>query len=647
MISLALLGSALLALSTVAAVVPRLSRLALSAQALAVGLGGVAAAAVMLSGNRLGAPFGNGIHPAVGLDPLSAFFLLVLTATAVPALIFASRYLADHPRRRALGPLTGMFVAAMALVLIARDVSSFLAGWELMTLIPAAAILVHRSDRDVRHAVFVYLAITHLGGTGVWLVMILLSNAGALGHPAAFALVPAALRWAIWVVAIIGFGTKAGIAPMHSWLPRAHPVAPAHISALMSGVMVKVALYGLIRVMFVWTGHVPAAIAIALLALGALSALAGVLYALFQHELKRLLAFHTIENVGIIALGLGASLLFASSRQPLWAALALAAALLHTLNHAVFKSLLFLGAGAIERATHSQSLDHMGGLLRRMPWTAWAFLVGAMAIAGLPPLNGFASEWLTLQSLLHLAFDRASAAWVGPLAAAALAATAALAVLCFVKVVGLVLLGPPRQTSAAEAHDPAWSMRTGPAVLAALCVLLGIVPGLVVPRLSGLIGGHGVLAESVTLAPPGTGGLPTPALAVALPLLVMILVALRRRRPAAAPSPTWACGQALEPSLLWTSSAFTKPLRLTWEAVLRPRREVIRASEGGVVQSVTYRGQVPHLFDTLLYAPALRVAVAFAGHARRLQSGHLRTYGVYLGGVLFLLLLLARVGLLH
>ena len=206
---------------------------------------------------------------------------------------------------------------------------------------------------------------------------------------------------------------------MHSWLPRAHPVAPAHISALMSGVMVKVALYGLVRVMFLWTDHVPPAIAVTLLALGALSSVAGVLYALFQHELKRLLAFHTIENVGIITLGLGASLLFAGSGQRVWAGLALAAALLHTLNHAIFKSLLFLGAGTIERATHSQSLDHLGGLLRRMPWTAWSFLVGAMAIAGLPPLNGFASEWLTLQSLLHLALDRASVGWAGPLAAAA------------------------------------------------------------------------------------------------------------------------------------------------------------------------------------------------------------------------------------
>ncbi len=647
MIILALVGSALLALATVGAALPHLTRVALWGQAVAVGLGGLCAAVVVLSGTPVGAPFANGIHPALGLDPLSAFFLLVLAATGCPVLIFASAYVADHPRARALGPLSGLFIAAMALVLAARDVSSFLAGWELMTLIPAAAILVHRTDRDVRHAVFVYLAITHLGGTGVWLVMILLSNAGAIGHPAAFGLQPAALQWTTWIAAIVGFGTKAGLVPMHSWLPRAHPVAPAHISALMSGVMVKVALYGLVRVMFLWTDHVPPAIAVTLLALGALSSVAGVLYALFQHELKRLLAFHTIENVGIITLGLGASLLFAASGQRLWAGLALAAALLHTLNHAIFKSLLFLGAGTIERATHSQSLDHLGGLLRRMPWTAWSFLVGAMAIAGLPPLNGFASEWLTLQSLLHLALDRASVGWAGPLAAAALGATAALAVLCFVKVVGLVLLGPPRQPSAAEALEAAWPMRIGPVVLAALCVGLGVLPGLIVPRLAGLIGGPAPLTEGLTLAPPGTGGLPTPALAVALLLAVAVLLALRRRRPTAAPAPTWACGQTLEPRLLWTSSAFTKPLRLTWETVLRPRREVTRLSDRGVVQSVTYRGQVPHLFDTLLYAPALRAALAFAAHARRLQSGHLRTYGTYLGGVLIVLLLLARIGVLR
>ena len=273
-------------------------------------------------------------------------------------------------------------------------------------------------------------------------------------------------------------GTKAGVMPLHVWLPRAHPIAPAPVSALMSGVMIKVALYGLVRVLVEWVGVLPVWFGVLVLAVGVLSALGGVVYALFQHDLKRLLALHSIENVGIIMLGLGACLILRARNADAWAAFALGAALLHTVNHAVFKSLLFLGAGAFERAVGSLELDRIGGLLRRMPWTAGAFLVGAMAIAGLPPLNGFASEWLTLQALLHVAsYGHIGDGVAGAVALAALAATAALAVFCFVKVVGLVLLGPPRSDAAAAAEDAPLPMRAGLVFLAGVCVVLGVVPG--------------------------------------------------------------------------------------------------------------------------------------------------------------------------
>ena len=256
------------------------------------------------------------------------------------------------------------------------------------------------------------------------------------------------LQIGIAVAALIGMGTKAGVMPLHVWLPRAHPIAPAPVSALMSGVMIKVGIYLLVRVLVEWAGPLPIWFGVLVLALGALSALGGVIYALFQHDLKRLLAFHSVENIGIIVLGLGACLVLRSRGADAWAAFALAAALLHTLNHAVFKSLLFLGAGAFERAVGSLELDRLGGLLRRMPWTGGAFLVGAMAIAGLPPLNGFASEWLTLQALVHVpAYGHVGDGIAGAIALAALAATAALAVFCFVKVVGLVLLGAPRRAA--------------------------------------------------------------------------------------------------------------------------------------------------------------------------------------------------------
>ena len=252
------------------------------------------------------------------------------------------------------------------------------------------------------------------------------------------------LQIAIALAALVGMGTKAGVMPLHVWLPRTHPIAPAPVSALMSGVMIKVALYGLVRVLVEWVGVLPVWFGVLVLAVGVLSAVGGVVYALFQHDLKRLLALHSIENVGIIVLGLGACLILRARGADAWAAFALGAALLHTVNHAVFKSLLFLGAGAFERAVGSLELDRIGGLLRRMPWTAGAFLVGAMAIAGLPPLNGFASEWLTLQALVHVAaYGHVGDGIAGAVALAALAATAALALFCFVKVVGLVLLGPP------------------------------------------------------------------------------------------------------------------------------------------------------------------------------------------------------------
>jgi hydrogenase-4 component B len=414
----------------------------------------------------------------------------------------------------------------------------------------------------------------------------------------------------------------------------------------MSGVMIKVALYGLIRVLFSWSPAPPAWLGVTVLGLGALSAVGGVLYALFEHELKRLLAFHSIENVGIITLGLGASLLFASAGRSLWAGIAFAAALLHTLNHAVFKALLFLGAGAIERAVHGQQIDHLGGLLRRMPWTAGCFLIGSMAIAGLPPLNGFASEWLTLQALLHLPLDGASAPWLGPLAAAALAATAALAVLCFVKVTGLALLGQPRHVNVARAREVSWAMRGAQLTLAGPCVGLGLLPGLLLPALASLRSGSPPLSHSAGLDLPGTGGLPTVAIALVLATLTLLAALARRGRPSAAPAPVWTCGQVVEPSLAWTSSAFTKPLRLTWEPVLRPGREITVHESGGILQAVEYRGHVPHLFDTVLYAPAIRAALAVAERARGIQSGSLRSYAVYLGAMVVVLLVLVRTGVL-
>jgi formate hydrogenlyase subunit 4 len=358
------------------------------------------------------------------------------------------------------------------------------------------------------------------------------------------------------------------------------------------------------------------------------SALIGVVYAIFQHELKRLLAFHSIENVGIIVLGLGACLLLHADGADEWAGVALAAALLHTLNHAVFKGLLFLGAGAFERAAGSLEIDRLGGLLQRMPWTGGAFLVGAMAIAGLPPLNGFASEWLTLQSLLAIpANGGVAAGLVGAVALGALAGTAALAVLCFVKVVGLVLLGQPRRSRVADAIDAPLPMRGAVAFLAVACVVLGVVPGALAGPLAGLAPWPTEDAPSMAVEVPWDDALPAPGIAVVLLVGTALLFAARGRRRAAT-APSWACGQRLGPELAWTSAGFTKPLRLVLEGVLRPTRDISQSVRGGVLQEVRYEGHVPHLFDTHLNRPITRVGLWAAARARRVQRELDRVRGV-------------------
>jgi hydrogenase-4 component B len=612
-----------------------------AAGALAIAAAGFA---VLLDGTTLGAGFTSAFDPQLGVDGLSGFFLGTLGAVAAPALVFSIRYLDPTRAGRAVAALTAAFVLVLALVVCARDPLTFLLGWELMTLLPAAVILVSRhADRSSRTVVFAYLAITHLGGAGTWVAVLLLAEAGAVGNPSAITS-GSGLQAAIALAALVGMGTKAGVIPLHVWLPRAHPIAPAPVSALMSGVMIKIAVYGLVRVLVEWIGEPPAWLGIVVLAVGAVSAVGGVLYALFQHDLKRLLALHSIENVGIIVLGLGACLTLRALGDETWAAFALGAALLHTLNHAVFKALLFLAAGAFERAVGSLELDGLGGLLRRMPWTAGAFLVGAMAIAGLPPLNGFASEWLTLQGLLHVPATGATVSGIaGALALAALATTAALAVFCFVKVVGLVLLGSPRRRAVAEADEAPASMRAGVLALAGGCVALGLAPGVLFAPLAEVEPWAPEAPAGAGLDLPGTGALPTGGIALALVAIVALLAILRGSR-AAAPAPTWACGQLLGPELAWTSAGFSKPLRLVLEPLLRPERRIVVHVSGGVVQELSYTGRVPHLVEERIYGPAARIALAGAARARKLQSGRLSTYVAYLILTVVVLLAAARLG---
>src|ERR1017187_9908366 len=385
------------------------------------------------------------------LDRLGSFFMILICAVALPVLIFSVSYVSRHytpARQNWLWALMLVFIASMVGVVAASSGFAFLVAWEIMSLTSAGLILLEGSSGERRHNLFIYLLMTHAGTAAVIAsFLVFLPHSHTLDFAAiraAGAALPPGVRIAIFLLAFVGFGTKAGIIPLHLWLPRAHPIAPSPVSALMSGVMLKIAVYGFVRFAFDFLAGGPSWFGYLVLATGAVSGLLGVLYAIAEHDLKRLLAYHSVENIGIIYLGLGASLVFTANHAPLWAALALTAALLHCLNHAIFKSLLFLGAGAISDAAHTLDLEELGGLLKRMRLTGTMFLIACCSIVGLPLFNGFVSEWLTFRSFLAASeLTSLSAAIILPLAAGVLALIGGLAAACFAKVYGVAFLGRP------------------------------------------------------------------------------------------------------------------------------------------------------------------------------------------------------------
>ncbi|HUX86759.1 MAG TPA: proton-conducting transporter membrane subunit, partial [Chloroflexota bacterium] len=555
----------------------------------------------------------------LGLDPLAAWFSLVLSgvgaATSVAALGYARGY--DHHGGARLAALFNLFLGTMLLVLFAQSVFAFLVAWEAMSLCSYLLVVHDDEQRSVRRAGFVYLVMTHVG-TG-FLLLAFLSLAGVGGglsfldlRVSGQSLTPT-VRSLVFLAGLVGFGTKAGLVPLHVWLPRAHPVAPSHVSALMSGVMLKVALYGFIRLTFDLLSGGPAWWGELVLLVGIVSAVLGVIYALMQHDLKTLLAYHSVENVGIIVLGLGAALLLESWGQPTLAALALGAALFHTLNHAVFKALLFLGAGAIDQATGTKDLERLGGLIRRMPQTALLFLVGAAAISALPPLNGFASEWLTFQALLGLGTHAPGVAFAlgAAILAGLLALTGALAAACFVKAFGVAFLALPRSPEAAAAQEAPILLRLGMAPLALACVGLGLGPGYALARLTtvttSLLGATAPVAPLGALVVPGAttlmpvGALGALCFLAALPVLAWRLLGTVPRRR----GPTWVCGWDLEPSMQYGATSFAKPIRLFFRAIVRPQRVVERtySQEPYFVSRLSYHGSITPVFERHLYGP--------------------------------------------
>jgi hydrogenase-4 component B len=598
---------------------------------------------------------------ALRLDALSAFFLLLVGVGALPAALYGVGYTGAYAGRyslRWLGAMLNLFLLTMSLVVLADNVLTFLLMWEAMSLTSYFLVMTEHDGADTAAAGGWYLAMTHTGLALIMTALVMLIPPGPGStfselRLTADSLSPAT-RTVVFILVVLGFGSKAGLVPLHVWLPRAHSAAPSHVSALMSGVMVKLGVYGVLRFALDLLGEGPAWWGGLLIALGAASALLGVLYALMEDDLKRLLAYSTVENVGLVFIGAGAGLLFAALDQEASAALALAAALYHALNHTIFKSLLFLGAGAVLHATGSRNLNHLGGLIRRMPWTAACFLVGALAIGGLPPLNGFVSEWLLFQSLLPAIAS--SAPLVPPLmtlAVGALALTAGLAAAGFVKAFGIGFLALPRSPAAVAAHEVPATMRVAMVALAGLCVLFGVGAIAIVPRLAamlrgydGLAGQPAPLAEGLSIVLPSAfGGMSPPLVALGLTVAVAstwLAVRLggdRRLRH----GDTWGCGRIGQtPRMEYTSTAYAEPLRRVFAELYRPTEDLtvdVHPESRYFVQSIAYRSEIVPWFERYLYAPLLRRVGAWAARAQAIQSGSAHGYLAYL--VIALLALLA------
>jgi hydrogenase-4 component B len=605
------------------------------------------------------------IKLTVRLDALSALFVLIVGLLGFALSTFSLGYAKGFFGRKNVGVLGAFFNAlllATTLVFVADGVWLFLIGWELMALTAYCLVSFEHEQTEARDAGVLYFVMSHIGAGCIVLGFLLLFQASgdfsfSSLHGIGAAMTPAK-RDAAFVLFLLGFGIKAGVVPFHVWLPAAHPVAPSNVSALMSGVIIKTGIYGLTRACFDFLGTPPLWWGVTVLIVGTISAVLGVLYALMEHDLKRLLAYHSIENIGIILMGLGAALMFLHTGHPVLATLALVAGLFHTVNHASFKGLLFLGAGAVLHATHTRNMEDMGGLAKRMPQTAFFFLLGAVAISALPPLNGFVSEWLTYQALLQ-GFGTTDSLMrlIFPLSGAMLALTGALAAACFVKAFGITFLAQPRSEHAANAKEVALSMRCGMAVLAAACVVLGLFPTafirLIDPltqQLTGqLLGPRVSLADGLVLASLGehTGTVSTLGIVLMLVCLLPIPLGLwlvfardaKTRR-----GPTWDCGQrALTPQMEYTATGFSKPIRMIFKALFQPRRDVQREYDFSphFATKLRFESRVEEVFVQRLYRP-LRVLVLRASRrVRVLQAGSIHAYLLYIFVTLLLLLVFA------
>ncbi|MBW8459109.1 MAG: hydrogenase 4 subunit B [Thiobacillus sp.] len=628
-----------------------LSRLVFPLGALgALFIAGVGVAGLLLPTSTIILPIGLPDLPFhLRLDALSAFFMVLLGGAAFGITVYASGYF----KSMAAGPLAllalwyHLFLGGMVTVLLANDAYAFMVAWEVMALSSYFLVTTDHKVPEIRRAGFLYLLIAHVGAISLLLTFGVLQ--GGQGDYTFDTMRMAEMTpfWAsaAYLLALFGFGAKAGMVPLHVWLPEAHPAAPSPVSALMSGVMLKTAIYGLLRVTFDllniqigWWGTLA-------LALGLITALYGVIFAAVQSDMKRLLAWSSIENIGILLAAFGLTLIFYTDGKGALAALTLTALLYHALNHAFFKGLLFVGTGSVLHATGVRHMGHLGGLMRFMPWTAWLTLIGALAIAGLPPLNGFVSEWLLLQAFLQTpGLTQPYLNMVIPVAAATVALAAALAAYVMVKFFGIVFLGQPRDPALHEAHEAGWPERLGMLWLAAGCVLLGLFPTQVIGWLAPVVS----LLTNQSLVNDGNWLMLAPVSAerasyapliffavVGVVLLLTYIWVRRVYHGRVRRSDPWDCGYPEQDARMQDSAeGFGQPIRQIFEVFMKVERE----TPDPFSRSPHYHGASLDKAWFIFYVPIARVTNWLSEQAGRLQHGRIQWYLIYSFATLIFLL---------
>ena len=592
------------------------------------------------------------------IDSLAAFFVIIVNLGGAAASLFALGYGQHEQAPERVLPFYPAYLAAMNLVVICDDAFSFLLSWEFMSLSSWALVVAHHRERENLQAGYVYLLMASFGTLALLLAFGLLAGANGdylfdairASHPSS----PVAAL--VLILALAGAGSKAGIVPLHAWLPLAHPAAPSHVSALMSGVMTKVAVYGFVRIAFDLIGPPAWWWSMLVLSVGGITAVMGVLYALMQHDLKRLLAYHTVENIGIIYIGLGLALAFKAHGMAVAAALALTAGLLHVFNHSIFKSLLFFGAGAVLNSTGERDMEHLGGLIHRMPQTAFVFLVGCVAISALPPLNGFVSEWLTFQAiLLSPQLPSWGLKFLVPAVGALLALSAALAAACFVKAFGVSFLGRPRTSAAMDARETDNYSLAAMFFLAALCFIAGILPGIFIdalgPVTKALIGvsmPHQTGLDWLTVVPIAESRSSYNG------LLVFVFVTLSGSIAAFAihrlasdklqRGPAWDCGYPdASPATQYTASSFAQPIRRVYGTTLFRAREIGEMPPPGSTTPARLTVELRDLIWDVAYEPIVTFVNFATERLNVLQFLSIRRYLTLVFSALVLLLLVLAI----